>query len=61
MARLGRARTGSRVACSDCPPSTNKFRCAFSSSTNLKNVSNDENDLFGGDFEAQYKKLWGLK
>jgi ribose transport system substrate-binding protein len=28
---------------------------------NLKNVSNDENDLFGGDFEAQYKKLWGLK
>ena len=28
---------------------------------NLKTVSNDENGLFGGDFEAQYKKLWGLK
>jgi ribose transport system substrate-binding protein len=28
---------------------------------NLKSTSNDENDLFGGDFEAQYKKLWGLK
>ena len=25
----------------------------------LKNVSNDENDLFGGDFEAQYKKAMG--
>ncbi len=28
---------------------------------NLKDVSNDENELFGGDFVAQYKKLWGLK
>jgi ribose transport system substrate-binding protein len=28
---------------------------------NLKGVSNDENELFGGDFEAEYKKLWGLK
>ena len=28
---------------------------------NLKGVSNDENELFGGDYQAQYKKLWGLK
>lgn len=28
---------------------------------NLTGVSNDENDLFGGDFVAQYKKLWGVK
>lgn len=28
---------------------------------NLKDVSNDENELFGGDFAAQYSKLWGLK
>jgi ribose transport system substrate-binding protein len=28
---------------------------------NLKDVSNDENELFGGDFAAQYGKLWGLK
>jgi ABC-type sugar transport system substrate-binding protein len=28
---------------------------------NLKSVPNDENELFGGDYEAQYKKLWGLK
>jgi ribose transport system substrate-binding protein len=28
---------------------------------NLKNTSNDETELFGGDFESQYKKLWGLK
>ena len=28
---------------------------------NLKDVSNDENELFGGDFVEQYKKLWGLK
>jgi ABC-type sugar transport system substrate-binding protein len=27
----------------------------------LKTPSNDENDLFGGDFEGQYKTLWGLK
>jgi ribose transport system substrate-binding protein len=27
----------------------------------LKSPSNDENDLFGGDYRAQYKKLWGLK
>lgn len=27
---------------------------------NLKGVSNEENELFGGDFEAAYKKLWGL-
>ena len=27
----------------------------------LKDVSNDENELFGGDFVAQYSKLWGLK
>ncbi len=27
---------------------------------NLKNVSNDEDALFGGDFVAQYRKLWGL-
>jgi ribose transport system substrate-binding protein len=30
-------------------------------SENLKGVSNDENELFGGDYEAQYKKLWGIK
>lgn len=29
--------------------------------SNLKDVSNDENALFGGDFVAQYRKLWGLK
>lgn len=28
---------------------------------NLKDVSNDENELFGGDFAAEYGKLWGLK
>jgi ribose transport system substrate-binding protein len=28
---------------------------------NLKDVSNDENALFGGDFVAQYRKLWGQK
>jgi hypothetical protein len=28
---------------------------------NLKGVSNDESELFGGDYEAQYKKLWGIK
>lgn len=28
---------------------------------NLKDVSNDENELFGGDFFAEYKKLWRLK
>ena len=28
---------------------------------NLKGVSNDENELFGGDYEAEYKKLWGMK
>ena len=28
---------------------------------NLKGVSNDENELFGGDYEAQYKKLWSVK
>lgn len=28
---------------------------------NLKGASNDENELFGGDFEAEYKKLWGLR
>ena len=27
----------------------------------LKTPSNDENDLFGGDFEGQDKTLWGLK
>jgi ribose transport system substrate-binding protein len=28
---------------------------------NLKDVSNDENAVFGGDFQSQYKLLWGLK
>jgi ABC-type sugar transport system substrate-binding protein len=28
---------------------------------NLKGVSNDENELFGGDYAAAYTKLWGLK
>ena len=28
---------------------------------NLKDVSNDENEVFGGDFQSQYKQLWGLK
>jgi ribose transport system substrate-binding protein len=28
---------------------------------NLKDISNDENELFGGDFVAEYSKLWGLK
>jgi ribose transport system substrate-binding protein len=28
---------------------------------NLKDVSNDENALFGGDYVAQYRALWGLK
>jgi ribose transport system substrate-binding protein len=28
---------------------------------NLKAMSNDENALFGGDFVAQYRKLWGLQ
>jgi ribose transport system substrate-binding protein len=28
---------------------------------NLKDVPNDENALFGGDFVAQYRKLWGLQ
>lgn len=28
-------------------------------SDNLKDVSNDENALFGGDFVAQYRKIWG--
>ena len=28
---------------------------------NLKDVSNDENALFGGDFVGQYRKLWGLQ
>ena len=27
---------------------------------NLKGVSDDENEFFGGDFVAQYRKLWGL-
>jgi ribose transport system substrate-binding protein len=27
---------------------------------NLKDISNDENELFGGDFVAEYSKLWGL-
>ena len=28
---------------------------------NLKDVPDDENALFGGDFVAQYRKLWGLR
>jgi ribose transport system substrate-binding protein len=28
---------------------------------NLKDISNDENELFGGDFRAEYGKLWGLQ
>jgi len=28
---------------------------------NIKSLSNDENELFGGDYAAQYGKLWGLK
>lgn len=28
---------------------------------NLKDISNDENELFGGDFVAEYSKLWGMK
>lgn len=28
---------------------------------NLKDVPNDENALFGGDYVAQYRKLWGLQ
>ncbi len=28
---------------------------------NLKDVSNDENELFGGDYAAEYKKLWGMQ
>ena len=28
---------------------------------NLKDISNDENELFGGDFVAEYNKLWGLQ
>jgi ribose transport system substrate-binding protein len=28
---------------------------------NLKDVPDDENALFGGDFVAQYRKLWGLQ
>ena len=28
---------------------------------NLKDIPDDENALFGGDFVAQYRKLWGLR
>ncbi len=28
---------------------------------NLKGVSNDENELFGGDYATEYTKLWGLQ
>ncbi|MCB1488448.1 MAG: substrate-binding domain-containing protein [Bauldia sp.] len=28
---------------------------------NLKDISNDENELFGGDYAAEYSKLWGLQ
>ena len=27
---------------------------------NLKDISNDENELFGGDYAAEYSKLWGV-
>lgn len=28
---------------------------------NLKGITNDENELFGGNYQAEYKKLWGVE
>ena len=43
------------------PPVDEQIPLRLFVKANLEGVSNDENALFGGDFAAEYRKLWGLK
>lgn len=43
------------------PPVDERIPLRLFVKDNLQGVSNDENALFGGDYAAAYRKLWGLE
>ena len=60
VARLGRARRGRARHARPASRSTNRFPLRLFVADNLKDVSNDENELFGGDFVSAIQASSGV-